>query len=190
MALNINDTYAPLATPPSASYPTGSIKDETIPSISNDGTPLTAEWGNDYVGFTDALLAAAGILNSGNPDTVNASDRLNAINTLIASVAGLTSVSGGGPLEVNKRYLITDASTYTLPSTTGLVNRDHVEVLRFGAALITDPTPQINVNGGNSEVVEYYNSLGVLESSDTSVIYNISSPLVFVFNATSGNWEL
>lgn len=188
MALNINDTYAPLATPPSASYPTGSIKDETIPSISNDGTPLTAEWGNDYVGFTDALLAAAGILNSGNPDTVNASDRLNA---LLAVSTGCKPVSGGGTLDINKRYLITDTSTYTLPSTTGLLNGNNVYVTRIATPLPSDPTPVVQVNGGDGESINYYkSSTGELKQTDTSVNFNIYAALLFTFNATTGDWEL
>ena len=164
MALNINDTYAPLATPPSASYPTGSIKDETIPSISNDGTPLTAEWGNDYVGFTDALLAVS---------------------------TGCKPVSGGGTLDINKRYLITDTSTYTLPSTTGLLNGNNVYVTRIATPLPADPTPVVQVNGGNGESINYYkSSTGELKQTDTSVNFNIYAALLFTFNATTGDWEL
>lgn len=104
---------------------------------------------------------------------------------------GVTALTGGGDTVVNRKYLITDDSTYTLPSTTGLVNGDYVEFYRRGAAISTDPTPSIQVNGANSEGVDYYDQgTGSLDETDTSVQYNISAPLTFLFNATSGNWEL
>ena len=81
MALKINEKFAPRANPPTTNYPDGSIKNESTPGA-KDGTPLDAEWGNDYVGFTDALLAEAGIDASGNPDTALVSQRVDAIKSL------------------------------------------------------------------------------------------------------------
>ena len=188
MALNINNEYTPRVNSPDANYPTGSLKDETVPGVSNDGTPLSTSWGNDYVGFTDALLTTGGITRTGTPDTALQSDRLKA---LYAIQSKLTPVTGGGLLEINKRHLITDASTYTLPNTTGLTTGQNVYIARLGKALFSDPTPVVNVNGSNGEQVDYYNqSTGVIDDTDTSILYNISAPLIFVFNATTGNWEL
>lgn len=81
MTLKINEKFAPRANPPTTNYPEGSIKNESTPGA-KDGTPLDADWGNDYVGFTDALLAEVGIAPSGNPDTALDSQRLDAIKSL------------------------------------------------------------------------------------------------------------
>ncbi len=104
---------------------------------------------------------------------------------------GVIALISGADTVVNRKYLITDSSTYTLPSTTGLVNGDYVEFTRHGAALPTDPTPLIQVNGGNTESIDYYDQgTGALDETDTSVTYGIMYRLTFIFNGTSGNWEL
>lgn len=99
MALKIFEKFDPRANPIDGNYPTGSLKNESVPGA-NDGTPLDADWGNDSQGFTDALLNEAGIVHSGNPDNKNTSDRLSAINKIsisndltFASVASLKTVT-------------------------------------------------------------------------------------------------
>ena len=82
MALKIFEKFSPRANPADTDYPYGSIKNESVPGA-KDGTPLDASWGNDMLGFTDALLAEAGITPSGNPDTAIASQRLDAMKTVI-----------------------------------------------------------------------------------------------------------
>lgn len=81
MALLINDKFAPRANPGDANYPNGSIKNESTPGA-KDGTPLDADWGNDYAGFDAALFAETGVVPNGNPDTVLSSQRLDAIRLL------------------------------------------------------------------------------------------------------------
>lgn len=187
MALNINSQFTPRANPPSADYPTGSFKDSSLPGVF-DGTPLTAIDRNDLQGFTDALLAAAGITHSGTPDTATSSQRFDALVKVISAFTGITPVSGGGVLEVNKRYWIMDSANYTLPNVTSLSNSDNVELYRIGG---TNNTPTINVDGSNSEQIDYFNILtGVLLETDVSVIYNITAPITLIFNVTSGNWEI
>jgi hypothetical protein len=85
MAIKLFEKYTPRANVPDGNYPYGSIKNESLPDT-NDGTPLDKDWGNDMVGFTDALLNEAGITPSGNPDTVLASDRLDAVKVVIEQV--------------------------------------------------------------------------------------------------------
>lgn len=41
---------------PSGTYPGGSIKNETVPDNSNDGTPLDFTWGNQIEGFLQAIF--------------------------------------------------------------------------------------------------------------------------------------
>lgn len=76
--LKINEKFSPRANPPDSNYPYGSIKNESAPGA-KDGTPLDADWGNDYAGFDAALLDEADIVANGNADTVVASQRLDAL---------------------------------------------------------------------------------------------------------------
>lgn len=113
MALKIFEKFDPRANPVDGNYPTGSIKNESIPGA-NDGTPLDAEWGNDEQGFTDALLNDAGILHSGNADTVVASDRLNALkissNKAAQTPVTLSSAVNDDKLKLNMVRIISDRS--------------------------------------------------------------------------------
>jgi len=85
MALKIFEKFSPRANPADADYPYGSIKNESVPGA-KDGTPLDASWGNDMLGFTDALLDEAGITHNGLPDTVQSSQRLEAVKTVVSKV--------------------------------------------------------------------------------------------------------
>ena len=102
--LKIFNKFSPRANPADSNYPNGSIKNESVPGA-KDGTPLDAEWGNDDLGFYEALVAEANITPSGAPDTAVASDRLTALKvvarneghngvTLAAAVADVTLKSG------------------------------------------------------------------------------------------------
>lgn len=187
MALNINSQFTPRANPPSADYPTGSFKDSSLPGVF-DGTPLTAIDRNDLQGFTDALLAAANITHSGAPDTATSSQRFDALISIITGITGITPISGGGVLEVNKRYWIMDTANYTLPNVTSLSNSDNVELYRLGG---TNNIPTITVDGSNSEQIDYFNiRTGTLLETDASITYNITAPIVLIFNTVSGNWEI
>lgn len=81
MAIKIYEKFAPRANPADGDYPYGSIKNESVPGA-KDGTPLDAVWANDYAGFDAALFAEAGIVPSGNPDTVVESQRLDALKVI------------------------------------------------------------------------------------------------------------
>lgn len=71
MALNpsTNPTMAGRVTTADASYPYASSKDETAPGA-GDGTPYFKARADDIFGFQQALLSLAGIVPSGNADTV------------------------------------------------------------------------------------------------------------------------
>jgi hypothetical protein len=97
MAIKIKDEYAARANDPSSDYPTGSIKDRSAPG-ELDGTPLTAVFGNDIIGFTDALLASGGVAASGSPDTVIASDRLEALKMVSVIQASMGLLNRSNPV--------------------------------------------------------------------------------------------
>jgi len=86
MTIKIFEKFSPRANPADGNYPYGSIKNESVPGA-KDGTPLDAEWGNDYAGFDAALLAEAGIVPSGNADTAVNSQRLEAMKQIAGNLA-------------------------------------------------------------------------------------------------------
>lgn len=92
--LKIFDKYNPRANPANTNYPNGSIKDRSVEGAL-DGTPLSSDWGNDMLGFSEALLADAGVTPSGNPDTAVASDRMTAFRIAAMRVETAVSYTGG-----------------------------------------------------------------------------------------------
>lgn len=98
MAINPSDRWPSRTEAPDADYPYGGAKDETSPDAF-DGTPFERSLLNDTWGFYQALLSQAGITPSGNPDTAQASQYLEA---LVAVVRGGLNVQtavvelGGG----------------------------------------------------------------------------------------------
>lgn len=65
----------------------GSFQDGT-------GTPLEADWLNDIWGFHQALVAAAGITPSGDPDEVGASDLLDAVRSVATTTTSERHLRG------------------------------------------------------------------------------------------------
>lgn len=79
MSNDIRTLYPGRVNPADTNYPFGSIKNESVPGA-NDGTPLTAEWGNDFEALKQAVLAGAGEVPNGSTDTVTASQMYDALN--------------------------------------------------------------------------------------------------------------
>lgn len=98
-AIRLEDTYTQ-TTPASADYPGGSFKNTTTPG-GTDGTPLEKSWADDFLGFRDAIMSAAGVGYSGAPDTAQSSDALNALNALFVNESDATSAAT--PNKVVKR---------------------------------------------------------------------------------------
>ena len=83
--LKIYQRYAPAAVAPTTDYPLGSIKNDSVPGA-DDGTPLEKDWGNNVEGFHQALMVEAALTASGTPDTAVASQLLEAVKIVAASV--------------------------------------------------------------------------------------------------------
>lgn len=92
--LKIFDKYAPRANVANVNYPHGHGKNESV-SGANDGTPLTMEWYDDILGFSEALLADAGVSPSGLTDTALVSDRMTAFRIAAMRVETAVSYTGG-----------------------------------------------------------------------------------------------
>lgn len=92
MAIVPSTRYPTQTNAPTAGYPQGSARNITVPG-DGTGTPWEADLVNDWFGFFQSLLDAAGITPSGTPDEVGASDYFNAIGTLVGT--GVYSTDGG-----------------------------------------------------------------------------------------------
>lgn len=113
MAFKVEDL--PNGLPGDANYPSGSGRDETVPGVSDDGTPLVAVVYNDVQGFLQGLIHREAITPSGVADTVPTSDYRNGLGRTITRggdvvplVSGATAIIGkinrpdnsGGPITV------------------------------------------------------------------------------------------
>ena len=78
MATNPETLYVGKIKPSSADYPYGEAQDITLPS-DGTGTPWKASFVNDLFGFQQALLSDAGVVPSGTPDKVGASQYLQSL---------------------------------------------------------------------------------------------------------------
>lgn len=84
MAIDLTQQYPQQVDPSTAEYPLGRARNVT--SIDdNNATPLDESWMNDHFGFQQALLAEAGVVPSGEPDRVGASDYLDAVKNIVGS---------------------------------------------------------------------------------------------------------
>lgn len=92
MAINPASQYPGQITPASTDYPYGSARDVSSPGA-GDGTPVQQAWVNDWFGFQQRVLQAAGITPSGNPDTAVASD---VFDGLIGRLIGIRVFSTAG----------------------------------------------------------------------------------------------
>ena len=120
MTLKLKDTYSEFEAP-SSSYPNGGFKNATT-SGGTDGTPLEKLWADDWLGFTDALHAAASQTYSGSPDTALASDRLKALFKLFSRIKKTISIPEtggitGGDISRTGANQITVGPTSCLDST-------------------------------------------------------------------------
>lgn len=90
------------STAPDANYPFGSLRDESNPGVSDDGTPIEEQIANDVQGGLQINYVKENITPSGNPDTVLASDTRDGQSRLSARGGDLTDVAGGGTCVLGK----------------------------------------------------------------------------------------
>ena len=86
MAINPSTLYTGKIVAPSTEYPYGSAQDITVTG-DGTGTPWIASQLNDIYGHHQALLKSAGIVPSGSPDEVGASQYLQSIVELASGRA-------------------------------------------------------------------------------------------------------
>jgi hypothetical protein len=116
MALDLTVTYFGQVTSGDAGYPFGKAKNVVVPG-DGGGTPWEQQLVNDWFGFFQGLLDGASITPSGIPDTVLASDYLDALDARIDAhvfdglvVTSGATITGGativGDVTLNNSLLI------------------------------------------------------------------------------------
>jgi hypothetical protein len=97
MAINPETQFTGKITPSSPDYPYGEARNVATPG-DGTGTPWLAVLVNDLFGWQQALLSEAGIVPSGNPDKVGASQYVQAITALVGkkfdTVAAMVADTG------------------------------------------------------------------------------------------------
>lgn len=95
MAINPESQYPGKIAPSSSSYPYGQARNITVPG-DGTGTPWEAALVNDIMGLQQSILTEAGLVPSGTPDKVGASQYLDGLHVLIgrrlATIAALRNV--------------------------------------------------------------------------------------------------
>lgn len=99
MAINPETQYPGKIAPSTPDYPFGAARNITVPG-DGTGTPWEAALVNDLLGWQQAILSAAGVVPSANPDKVGASQyldsliklfRTSGVAALFATASDLTS---------------------------------------------------------------------------------------------------
>ena len=160
MSLIPNASFPTRTTAPNADYPYGGAQNVTAPN-DGTGTPWIADIINDIFGFQQALLVAAGIAPSGNPDTAQDSQYLDALLQIIADNGGwprnYTTHSGpalaigfdsdawGGTMRILSN------ATLFLGNNSDIPNGAWIEYLLDPGVSVTlnYPFPDVTVTGGN-----------------------------------------
>src|ERR1700744_248264 len=88
MALNPKLRYPGQILVGASGYPYGAAQNDLVED-DGTGTPLEKDLVNDVLGFQQALLTEAGIVPSGSPDSVGASDYLNATKAVALAQANI-----------------------------------------------------------------------------------------------------
>lgn len=106
MAINPELQYPGKISPGDADYPYGSARNVTTPG-DGTGTPWEAAIVNDWIGFFQTMLTKTGIVPSGTPDNVNASQYYQALEEFIKSSDFIDFV---GRFDVGDRGTATNSS--------------------------------------------------------------------------------
>ena len=117
-------------TPASATYPTGSIKNETVAGA-NDGSPYNLDRNNDEIGIKAALVGACGITPSGAADNANDSQVVQAIIEEAMGRAQFFVEDGGSAADA---YVVTPA-TVAIPIAPA-VGKNHAPQSYFGGMMV------------------------------------------------------
>ena len=169
---------------PDASYPHGSARNDAVAG-DRTGTPRVAAEINDIFGLQQALLAFAGITPNGVPDTVVASQYMQALAQLAASGASYEDATAAP-----------DGTAYTLDpmpdQVTPAALRDGMRVAFIPATTNTDGSPAMTITGVAGTPVDLVTSdggniaLGALTTGDVVSMWYDATLAKFILEEAGG----
>ena len=180
--ISVEDTYPGRANPADADYPEGSVKNETIPNSSDDGTPLDELWGNDFEGLKQAIARSASIVPTAPgdiPDTATASQILQGLIEMIQGRAINYDEIG-----IADAYVLDVLANQQAPA--GLFNRQ-----KFGFVAGNDSTTAastidlLGLGGGVKTIVNAANKGDILAGNYYEVEYRSGTDDVEILNVNN-----
>lgn len=109
MALQRDSRYPGRFTAANTAHPQGAFKNRSTPT-SQDGSYLESDWANDWSGFFEALLTAAGVTPNNTVDTATSSQYFNALTTAMSgrliAVKSFTSSGTYTPTAGTKKIIV------------------------------------------------------------------------------------
>jgi lysophospholipase L1-like esterase len=179
MAIKIYEQFAPFANPADGDYPSGSIKNDSIPGA-EDGTPLDAVWANDYAGADAELFAQAGITPSGQPDKLGVSQRFEALEKFPKPATSITreSVSRNAGASLDALDATSYMSIYLYggsPFKTAAENLTALRAAKAATGSVYFPNVQ---NGGSTYLIDGLTAsdmLGLRWYADGLVLISVDS---------------
>lgn len=176
MAINPETQYPGKIAPSSANYPYGEARNITVPG-DGKGTPWEAAIVNDLLGFQQAMLSAANVVPSGDPDTAPLSQYLEALNKITVSNAltfdSVVSLVAGNALKGISvdfdKLASVNASVRTISYHTGWAaqNRDPIGGARY---TVVTPAEYATMPQKNGDVALSGGNVAVLEVTDSTAI--------------------
>lgn len=168
-------------------YPLGKAVNVAV-SGDGTGTPLEAKWVSDLFGWEQALLDAAGITPSGDPDAVGASDYMDALDALYPAIGRMTTAESD--------IAAAEGAIITLEATrvTGPASATDEAFARFDLTtgkLLQDGVVKATNAGAVTGVTDLTLSGEVLYSSPkTRVAYVVAGKLTQNIVATALGWNV
>ncbi len=120
-------------------FPLGKARNDTVPG-DGTGTPGDKKWVNDIWGFQQALLAAASITASGDPDKVGASQYLEAVRAVATRPAATYSLNAGSAIPCTMTQISASSGFTLLTGTQIEVPSAGKYLVNWGAAMQTTST--------------------------------------------------
>lgn len=182
MAINLTQKYPQQVDASTPEYPLGKARNVT--SIDdNNATPLDEAWMNDHFGFQQALLAEVGIVPSGEPDRVGASDYLEAIKTLVTN-----NQPHMGSVSVRKWGAVGDGVTDDTESLNDAFNSGETIDISGGEWLYTQLVVDSALTLTGKGTLKYSGAAGTL--GDATLIFNGPFKAPYLTVKTAGDQDL
>lgn len=167
--ISVDDTYPGRVIPPNADYPEGSIKNETVPNSSDDGTPADRLWPNDFEGLKQAISRSCGIVPTapGNiPDTALSSQMLQGLIELIQGRALTYDETG-----VTDALVLTPQANQQAPA-----SLFDGQEFSFTSTTTTTGIATVDLVGLGIKTISNSNTVGIIKTGDrVKIRYKLAS---------------